>query len=100
MQIYTTSSKLNIYHSELSHDRGKSPIDSRCLYGIDVQMKSEKRKPHILMLTNSSSSLSISFNTQAEAQQWFIALTKITGTKRKMCYVHYNNIVQGAFIFN
>lgn len=81
LQTFTTSSRLDIYHNASSYARGKAAIDHRILYGIDVQMKSDKRKPHVLVLTNSSSSLSISFNTQTEAQQWFVALTQIAGKK-------------------
>ena len=79
MQKLITSSKLDIYHNAASHANGKSPVDSRILYGIDVEMRSDKRKPYILVLTNQDSSLSISFSEQTEADQWFAALEHIMG---------------------
>jgi len=42
-------------------------------------MKSDKRKPHILEITHHGYSLLLSFETQTEAQQWFVALKQITG---------------------
>ena len=79
MQRLKTTSKLHIYHNAASHVHGKSPVDSRTLYGIDVEMRSDKAKPYILVLTNQSTALSISFSEQTEADQWFVALTHITG---------------------
>ena len=47
-------------------------------------MKSERRKPYVLVLTNPNFSLSISFPTQGEAQQWFVALTQVAGNHKKL----------------
>ena len=77
--MLTNSGRLDIYHTASSYFTGKNPIDTRTLYGIDVQMKSDKKKPYILDITNLGSSLLLSFETQPEAQQWFIALQQITG---------------------
>ena len=79
LQTFTTSSRLDIYHNASNYAHGKSPIDSRTLYGIDIQMRSEKKKPYILMIINQNSSLSMSFNKHTEAQEWFIALTHVIG---------------------
>ena len=82
--MFTTSSKLNIYHTASSHTGGKGLIDSRILYGIEVQMKSNKGKPYTLEVTHQTSILTISFSTQAEVQKWFIAFKRIIG--KGICY--------------
>ena len=79
LQIFATSSRLNIHHIASSHTGGKGLIDSRTLYGIDVQMKPDKGKHCTLEVTHQNSVLTILFNTQAEAQQWFIALKRMIG---------------------
>ena len=63
-------------------------IDSQILYGIDVQMKSNKGKPCTLEVTHQTSVLTISFNTQVEAQKLFIAFKQIIGKEIKFFVSH------------
>ena len=86
LQTFTTSSKLNIYHNASNYIDGKGLIHSRTLYGIDVQMKSNRGEPCILEVTHQNSVLTISFETQAEAQQWFIALKRMIGKRISYSY--------------
>ena len=97
LQTFTTSSKLNVYHNASNHTDGKGLIHSRTLYGIDVQMKSDKGVPCILEVTHRNSVLTISFKTQAEAQQWFIALKHIIGKSVRYRSIDHETFWTGWF---
>lgn len=62
-------------------------------------MRSDKQKPYTLEVTNQHSVLTISFTTQTEAQQWFIALKQIIGKGMTIINYRYNYFKQGAFAF-